>query len=354
MLLLIINPGATSTKIAVYEDEAEVFLETIHHSQEELGGFSRIIDQLDFRTALVMQTLKDHGYTRDRFDAVCSRGGLLRHVPSGTYRINDAVISDIYNPPYGEHASSLGPVIAKTLADLAGVPAFLVDPVSVDEMIPLARVSGFYGMERESFFHALNQKAVARKAAASLGQPYENLNLIIVHMGGGVSVAAHEKGRVIDLFNVKDDGSFSMDRGGALPVNAVVNLCFSGKSKQEIKRMLGMESGVFSYLGTRDFREVEQRMLDGDEAAKMIFEAIAYQHAKDIGALAAVLKFNVDAIVFTGGIAYSDLFCAEITQYVNEIAPILRFPGEEEMRSLALGALRVLHGEPAKEYPDTL
>ncbi len=354
MLLLIINPGATSTKIAVYDNETEVFLETIHHSQEELGGFTRIIDQLDFRTALVMQTLKDHGYTRDRFDAVCSRGGLLRHVPSGTYRINDAVIFDIYNPPYGEHASSLGPVIAKTLADLAGVPAFLVDPVSVDEMMPLARVSGFNGMERESFFHALNQKAVARKAAASLGKPYENLNLIIVHMGGGVSVAAHETGRVIDLFNVKDDGSFSMDRGGALPVNAVINLCFSGKSKQEIKRMLGMEAGVFSYLGTRDFRDVERRMQDGDETAKLIFEAIAYQHAKDIGALAAVLKYNVDAIVFTGGIAYSDRFCAEITQYVKKIAPILRFPGEEEMRSLALGALRVLHGEPAKEYPGTL
>jgi butyrate kinase len=298
-----------------------------------------------------MQTLKDHGYTRDRFDAVCSRGGLLRHVPSGTYRINDAVITDIYNPPYGEHASSLGPVIAKTLADLAGVPAFLVDPVSVDEMIPLARVSGLNGMERESFFHALNQKAVARKAAAALDRPYEAVNLIVVHMGGGVSVAAHEKSRVIDLFNVKDDGSFSMDRGGALPVNAVVNLCFSGKSKQEIKKLLGMEAGVFSYLGTRDFRDVEQRMLNGDEAAELIFKATAYQHAKDIGALSAVLKFNVDAIVFTGGIAHSDLFCAEITQYVEKIAPILRFPGEEEMRSLAQGALRVLRGEPAREYP---
>jgi len=350
MLLLIINPGATSTKIAVYEDETEVFLDTIHHSQQELSGFSHIIDQLDFRTGLVMQTLKEHGYTREQFDAVCSRGGLLRHVPSGTYRISDAVISDIYNPPYGEHASSLGPVIAKTLADLAGVPAFLVDPVSVDEMIPLARVSGFCGMERESFFHALNQKAVARKAAASLGKRYADVNLIVAHMGGGVSVAAHEKGRVIDLFNVKDDGSFSMDRGGALPVNAVVNLCFSGKSKQEIKKLLGMEAGVFSYLGTRDFQDVEQRMLGGDETAKLIFEAMAYQHAKDIGALAAVLKFDVDAIVFTGGIAHSDRFCSAIAAYVEKIAPVLRFPGEEEMRSLAEGALRVLRGETALDY----
>jgi butyrate kinase len=350
MKILIINPGATSTKIAVYEDETEVFSEAIHHTQEELAGFEHVIDQLAFRRDLVMRTLREHGFSRDEFSAVCSRGGLLKHIPSGTYRISDAVVRDIYHPPYGEHASSLGPVIAKELADLAGIPAFLVDPVSVDEMIPLARVSGLKGMERESFFHALNQKAVARKAAGQLGKAYEAVNLIVVHMGGGVSVAAHQKGRVIDVYNVKDDGSFSMDRGGALPVNALVNLCFSGKTRQEIKKLLGTEAGVFSYLGTRDFREVETRMLAGEPETKLIFEAMAYQHAKDIGALAAVLKFDVDAIVLTGGIAYSERFCAEISGYVEKIAPILRIPGEEEMRSLAEGALRVLRGEPAKEY----
>jgi butyrate kinase len=326
MQLLIVNPGATSTKIAVYEDETERFLETIRHTPAELEEFDRIIDQLDFRKALVLRTLDEHGYDPCKFDAICSRGGLLRHVPSGTYRIDDAVVSDIYSPPYGEHASSLGPLIAKSLADRAGIPAFLVDPVSVDEMQPLARVSGLNGMERESFFHALNQKAVARKAASSLGKPYEAVNLIVVHTGGGVSVAAHERGRVIDVFNVKDDGSFSMDRGGALPVNAVVDLCFSGKSRREVRQLLGTESGVFSYLGTRDFREVESRMLSGDETAARVFRAMAYQHAKDVGAMAAVLKFNVDAIVLTGGVAHSDRFCAELAGYVEKIAPVLRFP----------------------------
>ena len=351
MKILVLNPGATSTKIAVYENGTEVFCETIRHTQDELAGFSHVIDQLDFRRELVMETLRTHGFSRADFAAVCSRGGLLKHIPSGTYRISDAVLQDIYHPPYGEHASSLGPVIAKQLADLAGIPAYLVDPVSVDEMIPLARVSGYKGMERESFFHALNQKAVARKASAQLGKAYEEVSLIVAHMGGGVSVAAHQKGRVIDLFNVKDDGSFSMDRGGALPVNAVIRLCFSGLSQQEIKRRLGTESGVFSYLGTRDFREVEARMLSGDEQATLIFKAMAYQHAKDIGALAAVLRFNVDAIVLTGGIAFSSRFCDELSGYVQKIAPIIRIPGEEEMRALAEGALRVLSGEPAKEYP---
>ena len=209
-------------------------------------------------------------------------------------------------------------------------------------------------MERESFFHALNQKAVARKAALDLGKPYESLNLIVVHMGGGVSVAAHEKGRVVDVYNVKDEGSFSLDRAGGLPVNALVNLCYSGITKQDLKRKLSFEAGVFSYLGTRDFREVEKRMLEGDEKATLVYHAMAYQHAKDIGAMAAVLRYDVDAILFTGGIANSERFCAEIAGYVEKIAPIHRYPGEEEMRALALGALRVLRGEAAKSYSETI
>ena len=350
MRLFIINPGATSTKIAVYEDETEIFAETISHPQEELAGFLHIIDQLPLREGLVRGALARAGLAIGSFDAVCSRGGLLRHIPSGTYRIDDAVIRDIVHPPFGEHASSLGPAIAKRIADEAGIPAYLVDPVSVDELQQVARVSGLKGMERESFFHALNHKAVSRKAAADLGKPYESLNLIVVHMGGGVSVAAHEKGRVVDVFNVRDEGSFSLDRAGSLPVNAVVNLCYSGVEKLDLKRRLSFEGGVFSYLGTRDFREVERRMLAGDDEAELIFRAMAYQHAKDIGAMAAVLRYDVDAIVLTGGIAYSDRFCAEITGYVEKIAPILRYPGEEEMRALALGALRVLRGEAAKSY----
>ncbi|PKM38981.1 MAG: butyrate kinase [Firmicutes bacterium HGW-Firmicutes-9] len=354
MRILVINPGATSTKIAVYEDEAEVFSASLTHAAEELSGFSRVVDQLPLREGLVRSALTEAGYSPASFDAVASRGGLVRHIPSGTYEIDDQVIHDIYNPPFGEHASSLGPVIARRIADEAKIPALLVDPVSVDELQPLARVTGLKGMERESFFHALNQKAVARKVAADLGKPYESLNLIIVHMGGGVSVAAHEKGRVVDVYNVKDEGSFSLDRAGGLPVNALVNLCYSGVTKQELKRKLSFEAGVFSYLGTRDFREVQQRMVDGDAEAKLIFQAMAYQHAKDIGAMAAVLKYAVDAIVLTGGIAHSELFCAEIGSYVEKIAPMLRYPGEEEMRALALGALRVLRGEAAKSYSETI
>ena len=351
MRILVINPGATSTKIAVYEDETEVFSASLSHAPEELSGFSRVVDQLPLRERLVRSALQNAGYATASFDAVCSRGGLVRHIPSGTYAIDDQVIHDIYHPPFGEHASSLGPLIAHSIAAEAQLPAYLVDPVSVDELQPLARVTGLDGMERESFFHALNQKAVARKAALDLGKPYESLNLIVVHMGGGVSVAAHEKGRVVDVYNVRDEGSFSLDRAGSLPVNAVVNLCFSGVSKAQIKRTLSFESGVFSYLGTRDFREVERRMLEGDAEATLIFQAMAYQHAKDIGAMAAVLRYAVDAILLTGGIAYSDRFCAELSGYVAKIAPILRYPGEEEMRSLALGALRVLRGEAAKTYP---
>ena len=354
MRLLIINPGATSTKIAVYEDETEVFSASLSHAPETLAGFSRVVDQLPLRESLVREALAKAGFTPASFDAVCSRGGLVRHIPSGTYAIDDQVIHDIYNPPFGEHASSLGPLIARSLAAEANIPAYFVDPVSVDELQPVARISGLAGMERESFFHALNQKAVARKAATDLGKPYESLNLIVVHMGGGVSVAAHEKGRVVDVYNVKDEGSFSLDRAGSLPVNALVNLCYSGIGKQELKKKLAFEAGVYSYLQTHDFREVERRMLEGDAAAEMIFRAMAYQHAKDIGAMAAVLRYSVDAILLTGGIAYSDRFCAELSGYVEKIAPILRYPGEEEMKSLALGALRVLRGEAAKSYSETI
>lgn len=351
MKLLIINPGATSTKIAVYDGEQEVFRRTIDHSTADLAPFEHVVDQFEYRRKLILDELGREGWKLSDFAAVCGRGGLLRHIPSGTYRINDRVLADIQNPPYGEHASNLGALLAKSIADQAGIPAFFVDPVSVDELADVARVSGFKGMERESFFHALNQKGMARAAARQLGRPYEELNLIVVHMGGGVSVAAHQHGRVVDMFNVKDEGSFAMDRGGSLPVNAVINLCFSGKTKAEVKKLLGSQAGVFSYLGTRDFREVEQRKLAGEHEAGLIFDALVYQHCKDIGAMAAVLRYNIDAIVLTGGMANSKLLCDEIAGYVSKLAPILILPGEEEMRSLAEGALRVLRGEAeALEY----
>jgi butyrate kinase len=350
MRVLVINPGATSTKISVFEDEQEVFKKSIDHAASDLAPFEHIIDQLDYRKGLIEQSLKDAGFKLSDFDAVCGRGGLLRHIPSGTYEVNDRVLNDIYNPPYGEHASNLGTILAKALADEAGVKAYFVDPVSVDEMTEVAHFTGFAGMQRESFFHALNQKSMARRAAKQLGKNYEDLNLIVVHMGGGVSVAAHEKGRVVDVYNVKDEGSFSMDRAGSLPVNALINFCFSGKTKAEVKKTLGTQAGVFSYLGTRDFREVQNRAFSGDKEAKLVFDALVYQHCKDIGAMAAVLKFNVDAIILTAGMAHSEKLCDAIKEYVGKLAPIIILPGEEEMRSLAEGALRVLNGEKPKEY----
>ncbi len=350
MKVLVINPGATSTKIAVFNDTTEEVRISIDHSAAELAPFEKVADQMPYRKELILKALEEKGVALSEMDAVCGRGGLLKHIPSGTYRVNDAVIADILNPPYGEHASNLGAYIAQELAAPLGIPAYFVDPVCVDELSDLARISGLKGVERQSFFHALNHKSVSRKAAAQLGKPYEELNLIVIHLGGGVSVAAHEKGRVVDNFNVKDDGSMGLDRGGALPVNAIVNLCYSGMSKNEVKSLLGSKSGVFSYLGTKDFREIENRAFGGDEEALTIFRALAYQLAKDIGAMAAVMHFDVDAIVYTGGMAYSEKFCDEISSYVSKIAPIIRLPGEEEMRALAEGALRALVDGDCKEY----
>ena len=350
MRILIINPGATSTKLAVFDEEAVLLSKTINHTAAELAPYHHIIEQTDYRMSLIRRWLVENGLRTADFDAVCARGGLLRHIPSGTYLITDAVLADMADPPYGEHASNLGVVLASALAREAGIPAYFVDPVSTDEMQDVARVSGFVGMERESFFHALNQKSVAREAAAALGRAYESCSLIVVHMGGGVSVAAHENGRVVDVFNVKDDGSFSMDRAGSLPVNAVIRYCFSGLTQAEVKKKLGTEAGAYSYLGTRDFREIERRRAEGDADADRIFRAMAYQHAKDIGAMAAVLHFQVDAIVFTGGIAASAAFTDAISAYVGKLAPVLIFPGEKEMLSLARGALSALHGGDVKDY----
>lgn len=351
MKVLIINPGATSTKVSVFEEKAEIWKQKIDHSAADLQPFARIIDQAAYRKDLILHALEQGGFRLTDFDAVCGRGGLLRHIPSGTYRISDRAIADVMDPPYGEHASNLGVLLARELGDLAGIPSFFVDPVSVDELSDVARVSGFRGMQRESFFHALNHKSTARHAAEQLDRPYEDLNLIVLHLGGGVSVAAHDHGRVIDNYNVKDEGAFGLDRGGSLPVNAVINLCFSGKTRQEVKKLLGTEAGAYSYVGTKDFLEIETRAFEhGDADCRMVFDALAYQLCKDVGAMAAVLKFQVDAIVYTGGMAYSDRLCQALTDRVGSLAPVIRLPGEAEMQALAEGALRVLHGEAAKEY----
>lgn len=349
MKVLVINPGATSTKVAVFEEEQELLKKSIVHTAQELEGFDRVIDQADFRQRAVLEAVAEGGFRLEDFDAVCGRGGLYRPIPSGTYAVSDRVMQDVEQAPYGEHPSNLGAYLARRIGDMAGIPAFFVDPVCVDEMTEVAHVSGFAEFRRLSQFHALNQKSVGRKAARQLGKSYEEARLIVCHLGGGVSVAAHDHGRVVDVFNVKDEGSMGMDRGGGLPVNQLIDYCYAGRSREEIKRTLGRRSGMLSYVGTTDFREICARVVSGDERFTAAYRALVYQLAKDIGAMAAVLHFEVDAIVYTGGMAYEQFFCDDITAYVGRLAPVLRFPGEEEMRALAEGALRVLHGEAQAE-----
>lgn len=349
MKVLVINPGATSTKVAVFEEERELLKKSIVHTAQELEGFDRVIDQAEFRQRAVLEAVAEGGFRLEDFDAVCGRGGLYRPIPSGTYAVSDRVMQDVEQAPYGEHPSNLGAYLARRIGDLVGIPAFFVDPVCVDEMTEVAHVSGFAEFRRLSQFHALNQKSVGRKAARQLGKSYEEARLIVCHLGGGVSVAAHDHGRVVDVFNVKDEGAMGMDRGGGLPVNQLIDYCYAGRSREEVKRMLGRRSGMLSYVGTTDFREICARVVSGDERFTAAYRALVYQLAKDIGAMAAVLHFEVDAIVYTGGMAYEQFFCDDITAYVGRLAPVLRFPGEEEMRALAEGALRVLHGEAQAE-----
>lgn len=349
MKVLVINPGATSTKVAVFEEERELLKKSIVHTAQELEGFDRVIDQAEFRQRAVLEAVAEGGFRLEDFDAVCGRGGLYRPIPSGTYAVSDRVMQDVEQAPYGEHPSNLGAYLARRIGDLVGIPAFFVDPVCVDEMMEVAHVSGFAEFRRLSQFHALNQKSVGRKAARQLGKSYEEARLIVCHLGGGVSVAAHDHGRVVDVFNVKDEGAMGMDRGGGLPVNQLIDYCYAGRSREEVKRTLGRRSGMLSYVGTTDFREICARVVSGDERFTAAYRALVYQLAKDIGAMAAVLHFEVDAIVYTGGMAYEQFFCDDITAYVGRLAPVLRFPGEEEMRALAEGALRVLHGEAQAE-----
>lgn len=349
MKVLVINPGATSTKVAVFEEERELLKKSIVHTAQELEGFDRVIDQADFRQRAVLEAVAEGGFRLEDFDAVCGRGGLYRPIPSGTYAVSDRVMQDVEQAPYGEHPSNLGAYLARRIGDLVGIPAFFVDPVCVDEMTEVAHVSGFAEFRRLSQFHALNQKSVGRKAARRLGKSYEEARLIVCHLGGGVSVAAHDHGRVVDVFNVKDEGAMGMDRGGGLPVNQLIDYCYAGRSREEVKRTLGRRSGMLSYVGTTDFREICARVVSGDERFTAAYRALVYQLAKDIGAMAAVLHFEVGAIVYTGGMAYEQFFCDDITAYVGRLAPVLRFPGEEEMRALAEGALRVLHGEAQAE-----
>ena len=377
MRILVINPGSTSTKMAVYEDEKPLLLRNITHTAEELAPFDAITEQQDFRRQLVLDELRQSDIPLE-FDAVIGRGGLVKPIAGGVYEINQQMLDDtLHGCVMHNHACNLGCLIAHEIAEeinarpavggspiqpaVGGSPAdtvprcraFIADPGVVDELSPLARISGSPLMPRICIWHALNQRAIARRYARGIGKEYEDLNLIICHLGGGISIAAHEHGQAIDANNALDgEGPFSPERAGSLPAADLIRLCFSGKynEKQLLKRIAG-KAGLNAHLGTNNMREILQRIKEGDEHAKLIVEAMLYHVAKNIAAEAAVLCGNVDAILLTGGMAHSDYIVSELRRRIGFLAPVYTFPGEDEMEALALNALAVLQGKrEAKVY----
>lgn len=350
--ILVVNPGSTSTKIALFENEKEVFETTLRHSNEELAPYKKVADQFEFRKNLILGALKNEGFELSSIDAIVGRGGLVKPIPSGVYEMNDALVRDLITPPMGEHASNLGGLIAKNLAEQIGhgARAFIADPVVVDELEDVARISGLPELPRLSIFHALNHKAVARMYAKSVEKRYEDLNLVIAHLGGGVSVAAHKKGRVIDVNNaLYGEGPFSPERVGTLSARQVADLCFSGKyTYDEIKKLIAGKGGITAHLGTNDTREVRRMAQDeGNTHAQLIADALAYTVSKEIGAMATVLQGKVDAILLTGGIVYGEMTRDYIQKQVRFLAPVVCYPGEDEMSALALNGLSVLEGDVA-------
>ena len=350
---LVINPGSTSTKIGLFEDETLLFDETLRHSTEEISQYASIIDQKDFRKDIIVNFLKEKDFDINSLDVIVGRGGMLKPIPSGTYAVSDNLLEDLKVGVSGQHASNLGGILAREIGDSIGVPSYIVDPVVVDEMEDVARVSGVPEIQRKSVFHALNQKAVAKRYAKETGKPYEDMNLIVVHLGGGVSVGPHKNGKIIDIFNALDgDGAFSPERAGGVPSGALIKMCFSGEytEKEVYKKIVG-NGGFNAHLGTNDMREVLKMINAGDEKAKLVKDAFIYQLSKNIGAMASVLKGKVDAIIVTGGIAYNQIVIDELKDYCGWIAPFVVYPGEDELLALVQGALRVINGEEtAKEY----
>lgn len=351
--LLIINPGSTSTKIGVYEDENPILVETLRHSSEKIGKFGNIFEQFEFRKNVILDVLKEKNFDINTLNAVVGRGGLLKPIEGGTYRVNENMLKDLKVGILGQHASNLGGIIANEIAKGLSIPAFIVDPVVVDEMEAEARISGIPEIERKSIFHALNQKAVAKRYANEIGAKYEDINVIVAHMGGGISVGAHKKGRVVDVNNALDgEGPFSPERSGGLPIGDLVKLCFGGKyTYEEIKKMINGKGGLVAHYNTNDVRVVAEAMRNGDKKAELLLHAMGYQVAKEIGKCSVVLCGKVDAVILTGGIAYGKEIVQCIKERVEFIAPVVVYPGEDELLALAEGGLRVLKGEEeAKEY----
>ena len=351
--LLIINPGSTSTKISVFDNEELVVEKTLRHSNEELAPYATILDQYEFRMETILEVLNENNIELKELDCIVGRGGLLKPMESGTYRVNEKMLNDLINAPMMQHASNLGAIIADKIAKKLNIPAFIVDPIVVDEMEDIARLTGVPEIERICIFHALNQKAVARRAAEELKKNYEDLNLILVHLGGGISVGAHKKGRIIDVNNaLNGDGAFSPERAGSLPVGSVIEMCFSGKYThgQLNKKFVG-NAGLVAHLGTNDGRVVGKMIESGDAHAELVYKALAYNIAKEIGAAATVLCGDIDAICITGGLAYDSRLTDWIKERVSFIAEVRMYPGEDEMIALAQGGLRVMNNlEKEKVY----
>jgi butyrate kinase len=352
--ILVLNPGSTSTKLAVFEGEESVFEDVIRHSELDLGRFARIWDQYEYRKGVILEFLHDRGISLHSFVAVVGRGGLFRPTVSGTYRVNDTMIADAREGTQGEHASNLGAVLAFGIAWDYGIDAFIVDPPCVDELDPVARYSGLPEIPRTSLVHALNVKATARAAAKELGKDHSETNLVIAHLGGGISICALRRGRMIDVSNALSAGPFTPERAGALPTAGLVKMCFSGeRSEDEIARRLVGGGGFMAYLQTNSAKDVEDRIAAGDQEAARVMDAMVYQIAKEIGAMAAVLRGDVDAIILTGGLAKSDYITSRIESQVGFLGRVILVPGEDELEALALGCLRVLRGEEdAKVYPE--
>ena len=354
MRLLIINPGSTSTKIAVYEDEREILSESISHSAEELAPFNRIVDQKEFRKDIILRALREKDIDPAGLTAVVGRGGLLVPIPSGVYRVNDRMLEDLAQGVQGEHASNLGGLIADEIARPLALPAFIVDPVVVDELDDWARLSGVPEIRRRSIFHALNHKYSARLAARKLGRSYESVNLIVCHLGGGISIGVHRQGRVVDVNNaLNGEGPIAPERAGTVPAGDLVALAFSGKyAEKDLRKLLTGRGGMVAHLQTNDMRETLKRVAAGDTQAGLVFTAMVLTVAKQIGACAAVLQGRVDGIVLSGGLAFSPEFIDRIKEHVQFLGPVFVFPGENEMAALAEAGLRVIRGEEtARDYP---
>lgn len=352
-LILVINPGSTSTKIAVYQNRNQIFIESVNHDTQALKEFKKISDQYELRYNEVINALRKHQVDAQSLTAIIGRGGLIKPVESGVYYINSKMIDDLTKNVFLEHASNLGALIAKKMADTYNIPCYIADPVVVDEMMDIARITGRPEIQRESRFHALNHKAVARKAARLLAKNYEDVNLIVAHLGGGISVAVHEKGKVVDVTEaLYGDAPFSAERAGRLPTGQLLEMCFEENADIfDIKRKLVGAGGLVAHCGSNDGRAIEEKIKHGDKQTELVYEAMAYQIAKDISSFGATLKGKVDGIILTGGMARSEMLINWISERVEYMGQVFLFPGENEMESLADAAFRALSGEErVKEY----